>query len=91
MQRSDVAEFTIDPNGMMISWQGRKQIPHPTLTPEYLTQLLANGYTDEVRALTRRLRGKADLVLTLEQLNDVMRPVMEEMNILQVIAVTDGT
>ena len=35
-------------------------MPHPTLTPEYLTQLLANGYTDEVRAFTRRLQGKAD-------------------------------
>ncbi len=69
-QRSDVAEYTIDPIRMMISWQGRKQMTHPTLTPEYLTQLLANGYTDEVRAFTRRLRGKADLVLMLERIFD---------------------
>ena len=43
---------------------------HPTLTPEYLTQLLANRYTDEVRAFTRRLRGRPDRVLVLERIFD---------------------
>ncbi len=43
---------------------------HPTLTPESLTTLLATGYTDEVRVFTRKLRGKADLVLKFERIFD---------------------
>ncbi len=43
---------------------------NPTLTKEYLAQLLANGYTDEVRAFTRRLRGGPDLVLEIERIFD---------------------
>ncbi len=43
---------------------------HPTLTPGYLIPLLANGYTDDVRTFTRKLRGKSDLILKFERIFD---------------------
>ena len=43
---------------------------NPELTPEYLTHLLANGYTDEVRAVARRLQSKPDLVMMIERVLD---------------------